>query len=188
MISRQNRNRAHELRAAVGDDEHAFGLTDVRLLARRRHHQALPHQGKAGSAASGKFIRLLPLNTGMGFAVDEHRPVKFRGDGKLIQLIENRPIGHAAPEQIFPFPATGIAPSPFTADLVGSDGNGDLCDRRFQSFVRPTVEPVYFADQEHVARQRRAHTPVFEHTVATVAPLAHTWLWLTGPGAGRGRV
>jgi hypothetical protein len=51
----------------------------------------------------------------------------------------------------------------------------------FQSFVRPTVEPVYFADQEHVARQRRAHTPVSEHNVATVAPLAHTWLWLTGP-------
>ena len=30
LVSRQNRNRAHELRAAVGDEEHAFGLTDVR--------------------------------------------------------------------------------------------------------------------------------------------------------------
>ena len=33
----------------------------------------------------------------------------------------------------------------------------------------PTIEAVYFADQEQVARQRRAHTPVFEHNVATVA-------------------
>ena len=88
----------------------------------------------------------------MGFAVDEHRPLKFRGDGKLIQLIEDRPIGDAALEQIVPFPAGGIAPSPAAVDLVGLDGNGDLRDRRFQSFVRPTVEAVYFADQEQVAR------------------------------------
>jgi hypothetical protein len=40
----------------LGDDEDAFGLTDARLLARRRRYQALPHQGKAGSTASGKFI------------------------------------------------------------------------------------------------------------------------------------
>ena len=87
----------------------------------------------------------------MGFSVDDHRPLKFRGGGKLIHLIEDRPIGAAAPEQIFPLPAGGIAPVPAPSDLVGLDGGCGLRDRRFQSFIRPTVEAVYFADQEQIA-------------------------------------